>query len=245
MIQASADQSFSRAEDEIAALKVKVHEKLVERLNLDGVTTEALDDPLAMRELKKNAEEVVGNILMEEAGGKLASHEERVRVVKDIVNEALGLGPLEDFLADPEVTDIIVNSKNEIYVEKSGKLVLTNKKFVSDSKMRAIIDRIIAPLGRRIDESTPMVDARLPDGSRINAIIPPLSLNGPMITIRKFGKERLQADDLLNKFNSLTKDMADFMYACVIGRKNIIVSGGTGAYIKSAMSFVKLLNLLS
>lgn len=239
MIQASADQSFSRAEDEIAALKVKVHEKLVERLNLDGVTTEALDDPLAMRELKKNAEEVVGNILMEEAGGKLASHEERVRVVKDIVNEALGLGPLEDFLADPEVTDIMVNSKNEIYVEKSGKLVLTNKKFVSDSKMRAIIDRIIAPLGRRIDESTPMVDARLPDGSRINAIIPPLSLRGPMITIRKFAHEKLEVGDLLHKYHSLSQAMADFLHACVLGRKNMIVSGGTGA------GKTTLLNVLS
>src|SRR3990172_10058507 len=150
-------------------------------------------------------------------------------LVKDIVNEALGLGPLEDFLADPDVTDIMVNNKDEIYVEKKGKLFLTNKKFISDDKMRSVIDRIIAPLGRRIDESTPMVDARLPDGSRINAIIPPLSLGGPMITIRKFGQERLEIGDMLNKYNSLSQPMADFLNACVICRRNIIVSGGTGA----------------
>ncbi len=225
--------------DEILVLKAKVHEKLVERLNLDGITTNIFNDPQATQKLKRTAEEVVGNILVEEAGGKLASHEERVSLVKDIVNEALGLGPLEDFLADPEVTDIMVNSKDEVYVEKSGKLVLTNKRFVSDSKMRGIIDRIIAPLGRRIDESTPMVDARLPDGSRINAIIPPLSLRGPMITIRKFTQEKLETGDLLRRYNSLSQPMIDFLHACVLGRKNMIVSGGTGA------GKTTLLNVLS
>ena len=239
MIQASGKQAFMGFEEEIIALKAKVHEKLVERLNLDGITTDVFDDPRAIQKLKKTAEEVIGNILVEEAGGKLASHEERMALVKDIVNEALGLGPLEDFLADPEVTDIMVNSKDELYVEKRGKLVLTNKKFVSDSKMRAIIDRIIAPLGRRIDESTPMVDARLPDGSRINAIIPPLSLKGPMITIRKFSQEKLETSDLLTKYNSLSQPMVDFLHACVLGRKNMIVSGGTGA------GKTTLLNVLS
>jgi len=224
-----ADIAYSSPEDEIVTLKKKVHEKLVERLNLDGISTDAFNDQQAVAELKKTAEKIVGNLLMEESGGKLESHEERVLLVRDIVNEALGLGPLEDFLADPDVTDIMANSKEKIYVEKNGKLVFTNKKFVSESKMRSIIDRIIAPLGRRIDESTPMVDARLPDGSRINAIIPPLSLNGPMITIRKFGQERLDANDLIHKFKSLTEEMADFLKACVLGRRNIIVSGGTGS----------------
>jgi len=223
------DQSVYDEEDEVIALKRKLHEKLVEQLNIDGITPEALSDARAAKEIKKSAEEVVTNLLLEESGGKIASHEERVRLVKDIVDEALGLGPLEPFLADPDVTDIMVNSRSEIYVEKNGKLILTNRKFVSNDKMRSIIDRIIAPLGRRIDESAPMVDARLPDGSRINAIIPPLSLNGPMITIRKFGQDRLQADDLLKKYNSLSPAMAEFLNACVIGRKNIIVSGGTGA----------------
>ncbi len=224
-----AEKTYSEDQDEIVSLKKKVHEKLVERLNLDGITTENLSDPQAIAAVKKKSEGVVGNLLMEEAGGKITSHEERIHLVRDIVNEALGLGPLEDFLADADVTDIMVNSPNEIYVEKNGKLILTNKKFISESKMRSVIDRIIAPLGRRIDESTPMVDARLPDGSRINAIIPPLSLNGPMLTIRKFGQERLQISDLLYRYKTLTKEMADFLNACVVGRKNIIVSGGTGA----------------
>jgi septum site-determining protein MinD len=222
-------KTYSSEDDEILALKKKIHEKLVERLNLDGIAADLLSNPESVVQVKKTAEEVVTNLLTDEAGGKIASSEERRRLVNDIVNEALGLGALEDFLADPDVTDIMVNSKDELYVEKSGKLVLTNKRFVSDEKMRSIIERIIAPLGRRIDESTPMVDARLPDGSRINAIIPPLSLNGPMITIRKFGRERLEIDDLIHKYHSMTQDMVDFMHACVIGRKNVIVSGGTGA----------------
>lgn len=222
-------KAYSSEDDEILVLKKKIHEKLVERLNLDGIASDLLSNPESVVRIKKTAEEVVTNLLTDEAGGKIASSEERRRLVNDIVNEALGLGALEDFLADPDVTDIMVNSKDELYVEKKGKLVLTNKRFISDEKMRSIIERIIAPLGRRIDESTPMVDARLPDGSRINAIIPPLSLNGPMITIRKFGRERLEIGDLMHKFHSMTQDMADFMHSCVIGRKNIIVSGGTGA----------------
>jgi len=224
-----ADQEFLTEDDEMLVLKRKIHAKLVERLNLDGIANDLLKNPESVAHIKKNAEQVVTTLLTEEAGGKIASSNERRLLVNDIVNEALGLGALEDFLADPDVTDIMVNNRNEIYIEKNGKLMLTNKRFISDEKMRSIIDRIIAPLGRRIDESTPMVDARLPDGSRINAIIPPLSLNGPMITIRKFGKERLEATDLLSKYNSLSQTMSDFLYACVLGRRNIIVSGGTGA----------------
>ncbi len=223
------DAGYTTEESEIFALKQKIHEKLVERLNLDGITIDTLSDPSAALKVKKSSEEIVGNLLLEESGGTIGSHDERTRLVKDIVNEALGLGPLEEFLADPEVTDIMANNKDTIYVEKSGKLVFTNRKFISNDKMRAIIDRIIAPLGRRIDESTPMVDARLPDGSRVNAIIPPLSLNGPMITIRKFAHEKLESTDLLEKYKSLTVDMRDFIKACVLTRKNIIVSGGTGA----------------
>ncbi|HQP09901.1 MAG TPA: ATPase, T2SS/T4P/T4SS family [Candidatus Omnitrophota bacterium] len=222
-------KAYSSEDDEILSLKKRVHEKLVERLNLDGMAADLLNNPESVAHVKKSAEEVVINLLIDELGGKIASSEERRRLVNDIVNEALGLGALEDFLADPDVTDIMVNSKDELYVEKNGKLILTNKRFISNEKMRSIIERIIAPLGRRIDESTPMVDARLPDGSRINAIIPPLSLKGPMITIRKFGKERLKVEDLLVKFDSMTQDMADFLHASVLARSNIIVSGGTGA----------------
>ena len=235
---AGPDKVYSSEDDEILLLKKRIHEKLVERLNLDGIAAELLGNPEAVVHVKKSAEEVVTNLLTDEAGGKIASSEERRRLVNDIVNEALGLGALEEFLADSDVTDIMVNSKDELYVEKNGKLILTNKRFISDEKMRSIIERIIAPLGRRIDESTPMVDARLPDGSRINAIIPPLSLNGPMITIRKFGKERLKVTDLLHKFHSMTQDMSDFMHACVLGRRNIIVSGGTGAGKTSLLNVI-------
>lgn len=220
---------LTSGDNNVQELKQKVHEKLVDRLNLDGITAEVLKDSRAVVKVKKTAEEVVTNLVREESGGDIFSHDERQALVRDIVNEALGLGPLEDFLADPDVTDIMVNSKDEIYVEKSGKLILTNRKFISDLKMRSIIDRIIAPLGRRIDESTPMVDARLPDGSRINAIIPPLSLCGPMITIRKFATERIEVQDLIDRYHSLNKPIADFLSTCVLARKNIIISGGTGA----------------
>jgi pilus assembly protein CpaF len=140
----------------------------------------------------------------------------------------LGLGPLEDLVSDPEISDILVNNKNQIYIERHGKIELSPKRFLSNDQVRQVIERIIAPLGRRIDESVPMVDARLSDGSRVNAIIPPLSLTGPTLTIRKFGRERLNMNDLL-QLNTLTKNMADFLQACVLSRKNIIVSGGTGS----------------
>lgn len=225
----SPAEDYGKEEDEVVALKKRIHEKLVSRLHVEDMTPENLSDPKKAQELKESARKLVGNLLLEEKGGALSSHEERSRIVKEIVDEALGLGPLEEFLADPEISDVMVNSRDVIYVEKKGKLILTNRKFVSDQQVRSIIDRIIAPLGRRIDESVPMVDARLPDGSRFNAIIPPLSLNGPMVTIRKFGAERLTAEDLLNKFHSFSKPMHDFLEACVLGRKNIIVSGGTGS----------------
>ncbi len=215
-------------EDEIIALKKKIHEKLVARLHVEDMTPENLSNPQKVRELKESANKIVSNLLLEEKG-MISSHEERSRIVKEVVDEALGLGPLEEFLADPDVSDIMVNCKDELYVEKSGKLILTNRRFVSDQQVRAVIDRIIAPLGRRVDESVPMVDARLPDGSRFNAIIPPLSIRGPMLTIRKFGAERITTDDLLTRFHSFSKSMHDFLEVCVLGRRNIIVSGGTGS----------------
>lgn len=220
---------FAKEEDEVILLKKKIHEKLVARLHVEDMSPEALSDPAKNFELKEAAKKIVTNLLIEEKGAMISSHEERRRVVEEIVDEALGLGALEEFLADPDVTDIMCNGIDCIYIEKNGKLLLTNRKFVSEGQMRSIIDRIIAPLGRRVDESVPMVDARLPDGSRFNAIIPPLSLIGPMMTIRKFGVERLEAEDLLLKFHSFSKEMYDFLQACVVGRRNIIVSGGTGA----------------
>jgi septum site-determining protein MinD len=220
---------FKKEEDEVIKVKRAVHNLLVERMNLQKMSQEVLSDASQAANLRKAAQKVVADLLAETSGTFLSSHEERAKLVKEIVNEALGLGPLEDFLADETITDIMVNNKDEIFVEKNGKILLTNKRFISNDQVRATIDRIIAPLGRRVDESTPMVDARLPDGSRINAIIPPLSLNGPMITVRKFSQDRYTIEDLLTRFKSLSPPMADFLNACVIGRKNMIVSGGTGA----------------
>ena len=220
---------FKKEEDEVIKVKRAVHNLLVERMNLQKMSQEVLSDPSQTANLRKAAEKVVTELLAETSGSFLSSHEERSRLVKEIVNEALGLGPLEDFLADESITDIMVNNKDEIFVERNGKIIFTNKRFISNDQVRATIDRIIAPLGRRVDESTPMVDARLPDGSRVNAIIPPLSLNGPMITIRKFSQDRYNIEDLLTRFHSISQPMADFLNACVIGRKNMVVSGGTGA----------------
>jgi pilus assembly protein CpaF len=171
---------------------------------------------------------MVSNFLAEEAGSFISSSEVRRKLVKEILDEALGLGPLEDLIADPTITDIMVNNKDEVYIERSGKIELTSKKFISNEQVKIIIERIIAPIGRRIDESVPMVDARLPDGSRVNAIIPPLSLTGPSLTIRKFRKERFKTEELVS-FKTLNVAMAEFIKACVVSRKNIIVSGGTGS----------------
>jgi pilus assembly protein CpaF len=171
---------------------------------------------------------MISNFLTEEAGSFISSLEVRKKLVKEILDEALSLGPLEDLLADPAITDIMVNNKDEVYIERYGKIELTSKKFISNEQVRTIIERIIAPIGRRIDESVPMVDARLPDGSRVNAIIPPLSLTGPYLTIRKFRKERYKIQDLI-ELKTLSPAMAEFIKACVVSRKNTIVSGGTGS----------------
>ncbi len=231
-------EGISHAEVNIAAkkedsahdqIKKIAHEKLLERMNLKAVTPEAMADPVKAAQVRKQVERLIADILTEEGGALVASHQDRGRLVVEIANEALGLGPLEDLLADAEITDIMVNSREDIYVEKKGKIIRTDRKFLSNQQVRSVIERIIAPLGRRIDESVPMVDARLPDGSRINAIIPPLSLKGPMITIRKFSKDRYTADDLVNRFHSLSQPMADFIEAAVMTRKNMIISGGTVA----------------
>lgn len=214
--------------DDIVILKRRIHKRLIDQLNLKRLDLKVFSDANKTKGLKEKAAVMITNLLAEEAGSFITSSEMRKKLVKEILDEALGLGPLEDLLADEEITDIMVNNKDEVYIERYGKIELTSKKFVSNEQVRTIIERIIAPIGRRIDESTPMVDARLPDGSRVNAIIPPLSLVGPALTIRKFRKERFKVEELvsLGAFNSA---MADFIKACVASRKNIIVSGGTGS----------------
>ncbi|MHB1845044.1 MAG: CpaF family protein, partial [Deltaproteobacteria bacterium] len=160
--------------------------------------------------------------------GEMTGQVDRERLVRDVLNEALGLGPLEDLLADDDVTEIMVNHAQQVYVERGGKLTLSEKIFSSNQAVLGVIERIVAPIGRRIDESSPLVDARLKDGSRVNAIIPPLALKGPSITIRKFKREKLVIDDLV-KYKSLTAQMAEFLEMCVTARRNIVISGGTGS----------------
>ncbi len=225
--------------DEIVKLKKKIHNHLISRMDLKRMDPTIHSDPKRIKALRDQTEKVVSELLAEYTGALISSFEVRSRLIKEIVDEALGLGPLEDLLADPEITDIMVNNKDEIYIERLGRVELTSKKFVSNEQVRTIIERIIAPLGRRIDESMPMVDARLPDGSRVNAIIPPLSLGGPMLTIRKFSRDRLTIDDLLTRYKSISQPMAEFLKACVMARKNMLISGGTGS------GKTTLLNILS
>ncbi|MGE0269348.1 MAG: ATPase, T2SS/T4P/T4SS family [Candidatus Omnitrophota bacterium] len=216
-------------DDEEILLKKKTHEKLVKEMNIVNLGPESFTDEKLMKELREKATGITDKLLTQEYSKLTKDDTIRARLTNEIVSEAFGLGPLEEFLEDTDVSDIMVNSQRQTFIEKKGKIIKTGAKFSSEMQMRSIIDRIIAPLGRRIDESTPMVDARLQDGSRFNALIPPLSLTGPMITIRKFGRERPKVDDLLNKYNSLNDNMRVFLEAAVRGRKNIIVSGGTGS----------------
>jgi pilus assembly protein CpaF len=177
-------------------------------------------------EVRRQIEEIFGRVIDEE--GLALTRAERVRMLEQITDEIIGLGPMEPLLRDETVTEIMVNGPRQVYIERSGRLELTNVVFQNDDHVMRIIDRIIAPIGRRIDESSPMVDARLTDGSRVNAIIPPLSLIGPVITIRKFSASPFTVDDLI-RFGTSTPEMFDFLRACVEARLNVFVSGGTGS----------------
>ncbi len=222
--------TLQEEEDQIIKFKRRVHQRLITELDLKNLSVDTFMAHAAKaEELRKKAERIISNIISREAGGFISSLEIRKKVIKEILDEALGFGPLEDLLGDSSVTEIMVNNKDQVYIEKRGKLELTSKKFTANDQVRVVIERILAPLGRRIDESVPYVDARLPDGSRVNAVIPPLALTGPTLTIRKFSRERFTIDDLIRRFNSLTPDMARFLDAAVKSRKNILVSGGTGS----------------
>ena len=177
-------------------------------------------------EVRRQIEEVFGRVIDEE--GLALTRAERVRMLEQITDEIIGLGPLEPLLRDESITEVMVNGPRQVYIERSGKLELTNVVFQNDEHVMRIIDRIIAPIGRRVDESSPMVDARLVDGSRVNAIIPPLSLVGPVITVRKFSASPFTSDDLI-RFGTATPEMFDFLKACVEARLNLFVSGGTGS----------------
>ena len=207
--------------DSSRRLKVKVHNKLFETIDVSKLETL---EP-AMVSAKVTA--AINDILNED-GSRLLTDTDRARLIEELKNELLGLGPLEPLLRDDEITDILVNGYNQVYVEKRGKLHATDVVFQDDQHLMMIIDRIVSRVGRRVDESSPMVDARLPDGSRINAIIPPLALDGPALSIRRFGKHRFDIGALVEK-DALTWDLVEFLLAVVRARLNVIVCGGTGS----------------
>lgn len=235
-VPASAD-ARSGVEDGIRAIKLKIHKRLVEEIDLKKTDFGYLSDPVKLQEVRARAEAKVLTLMDEEAKN-VTSRQVRRRIVKDVLDEALGLGPLEDLLADPSVTEIMVNRYDQIFIERNGKLEATGVSFLNPDQLRGVIERIVAPVGRRIDEKVPMVDARLPDGSRVNVIIPPLALRGPALTIRRFSAKLLGVDDLI-RFGSLTEQMATFLSAAVRARVNMLISGGTGS------GKTTLLNLLS
>ncbi|MEA4815939.1 MAG: CpaF family protein [Lachnospiraceae bacterium] len=207
--------------DEYASLKDSLHQEVIDFVNKN------LGDSKIEEEGKeaffKNSIESLIN-----AKGISISRLERTRIINEVYNDIVGLGPLQPLLEDPDVTEIMVNGPYNVYVEIRGRLELTNVKFKDNAHVMNVINRIVTSIGRRIDESSPMVDARLEDGSRVNAIIPPIALSGPSITIRKFSKTPLTVADLI-RFSSISPKMMSFLEACVKGRLNIIVSGGTGS----------------
>jgi pilus assembly protein CpaF len=207
--------------DRIAETRSRVQERLVETLG-----PRLYDATLSDTQVEGMVHQRLRELLDEEESG--LSAQEKLLIVRQIGDSVLGLGPLEPFAHDPDVTEIMVNGWNSIYVERAGKIYWTGAKFHDDAQLRRIIDKIVARVGRRIDEASPYVDARLPDGSRVNAIIPPLAIDGACLTIRKFAADPYRADDLVS-FGTLSKQTVELLDACVRGRLNILVSGGTGA----------------
>ena len=214
------------------ALKGRVHTELLNRLNLDRLAT------VRREEAEPELRTLIATILEREQQKMPLSLAERESLVVDVLHELFGLGPLEALLADSSISDILVNRHDQVYVEREGRLEETDIVFRDDRHLLQIIERIVSAVGRRIDESSPMVDARLQDGSRVNAIIPPLALNGPVLSIRRFRTDRLGATDLVAR-DSLTAPMLEFLRAAVASRLNVLVSGGTGA------GKTTLLNVLS
>ena len=218
------------ATPEYYRLKAKLHEQLLGRIDLEVLGS------MAPERLREELASLVERLLVE-SGVALNATEHR-KIIRDIQDEVMGLGPIEPLLADPTVSDILVNGFRHVYVERRGRLELTDVNFTDDAHLMKIIDKIVSRIGRRIDESSPMVDARLPDGSRVNAIIPPLALDGPLLSIRRFAVVPLQVDDLIQS-KSLTPDLAQLLAGMVRAKMNILISGGTGT------GKTTLLNVLS
>jgi pilus assembly protein CpaF len=211
-------------------LKANVHRKLLNRLNLEALAS--VERSRAEAEIRT----LLFDLIAEE--GMPLSMTEREAILGDVIDEVFGLGPLEPLLRDATVSDILVNTYKQVYVERAGKLERLPTTFQDDRHLMRVIDRIVSGVGRRVDDSSPMVDARLPDGSRVNAIIPPLAVDGPLLSIRRFPAERLKAEDLV-AIRSLTRPMLEFLQHCVRARMNMLISGGTGA------GKTTLLNVLS
>jgi pilus assembly protein CpaF len=207
--------------EEYFELKTKIHDRLLDLMDL------SLLERLDRVEVRPHIAALVEKILRQEKDVPLNAAE-RERLLKEIQDEVLGLGPLEPFLQDPTVSDILVNTFNQIYVERYGKIEPTDSRFKDDNHLRKIIDKIVSSVGRRIDESSPMVDARLEDGSRVNAIIPPLAIDGPMLSIRRFAADPLELAHLI-KFSTLTPEIGEILKGIVKARLNVLISGGTGS----------------
>ena len=201
-------------------LKFTLHRKLVDRINLDALS--AIDDQLVRSEVREALIQLI------EAEPTMLSAPEKQQLTEEVLDEVFGLGPLEPLLKEPTISDILVNNHRRVYVERGGLLELTAVTFRDDQHLRRIIDKIVSHVGRRIDESSPMVDARLSDGSRVNAIIPPLALDGPALSIRRFSTDRLLPSDLVNR-RALTPGMMELLEACVRAKLNIVIAGGTGS----------------
>ena len=201
-------------------LKLRVHRQLLERLDL--VALASLDSAQAEEHIRATLERVL------QADSPELSGLERERLIEEVGYEVFGLGPLDSFLKDADVSDILVNGPDAVYIEKQGRLALTDVKFRDEAHLMQVIDRIVSAVGRRVDRESPMVDARLPDGSRVNAIVAPLAVRGPCLSIRRFGREPYRIDNLL-AFGALTPEMVRYLAAVIQGRLNVIISGGTGA----------------
>ncbi|WP_243368265.1 CpaF family protein [Fundidesulfovibrio soli] len=203
-------------------IKMRLHDRLIELMDLTRL--ESMPPEVFRSEVAKLSEKLLNDDFRDVP----LNQGERERLVREIHDEMRGHGPLEPFLHDPTVNDILVNTFDRVYVERNGKLELTEARFKDNSHLKKIIDRIVNRVGRRVDETTPMVDARLPDGSRVNVIIPPLSIDGPVLSIRKFSKDPLELSDLI-RFKSIPQEMSEILQSIVRGRMNILISGGTGS----------------
>ena len=211
---------MSTARTDFGAVKIAIHRKLIQKLNLNRLNEVKRED------VRREVSQILESLVVDESTPM--SLQERERLSQEVLDEVFGLGPLEPLLADPTISDILVNTYKHVYIERRGILEATGIQFRDDAHLMGIIDRIVAAIGRRVDESSPMVDARLSDGSRVNAIIPPLAVDGPCLSIRRFGRDPLTADDLIGN-NTLTQPMLELLQGCVKARLNILISGGTGA----------------